>query len=183
MITALSWVPKGVARARPARFELSTEEYTRIKALAAKEESDAVEAAKEEADEDEEEEDEDEGDVEEDVSIDDLPAELRMDEYDNEDDEGISAAAMNAYGDDADDDELEVMEDGSHPLAMMNMEPNLNDEDDEDDDDAEDDEIRPVRAEHCNRAEAAQRWWRSESRVGCAGQWWSGRCSRWAMQE
>ena len=149
MITALSWVPKGVARARPARFELSTEEYTRIKALAAKEESDAVEAAKEEAndDEDEEEGDEKEKDEEEeDVSIDDLPAELRMDEYDNEDDEGISAAAMNAYGDDADDDELEVMEDGSHPLAMMNMEPNLNDEDDEDDDDAEDDEIRPVRS-------------------------------------
>jgi hypothetical protein len=34
MITSLTWVPKGAARSRPVRFELSKEEYARIKNLA-----------------------------------------------------------------------------------------------------------------------------------------------------
>ena len=34
MISALHWIPKGAARAKPARFELSPEELQRIKALA-----------------------------------------------------------------------------------------------------------------------------------------------------
>ena len=40
---------------------------------------------------------------------DELPAELRMDEYDDEDENDISAAAMNAYGEEDEEDELEVI--------------------------------------------------------------------------
>lgn len=38
MITALTWVPKGAARLKPVRFELSQDEYARIKLLAKAEE-------------------------------------------------------------------------------------------------------------------------------------------------
>jgi len=39
MITALTWIPRGAARERPVRFELSEEEYSRIRHLAALEEA------------------------------------------------------------------------------------------------------------------------------------------------
>lgn len=34
MITSLTWIPKGAARTRPVRFELSAAELTRVRALA-----------------------------------------------------------------------------------------------------------------------------------------------------
>jgi hypothetical protein len=34
MISCLSWVPKGAAREKPVRFELSADEYSRIQLLA-----------------------------------------------------------------------------------------------------------------------------------------------------
>lgn len=107
MITALTWVPKGAARAKPVRFELSQEEYARVKSLAKVEEQIEKEAA-----------DNDVGDGDEpehtasgstfagDVEMDEddkteLPPELRMDEYDddsehedNEDDDNNFAVSF-----------------------------------------------------------------------------------------
>ena len=37
MITSLAWIPRGAPRSRPIRFELSAEEYDRVRDLAAKE--------------------------------------------------------------------------------------------------------------------------------------------------
>lgn len=34
MISSLAWVPKGAPRQHPVRFELSPEEYARVKSLA-----------------------------------------------------------------------------------------------------------------------------------------------------
>lgn len=92
MITALTWVPRGAARLKPVRFELSQEEYSRIKSLAKVEEQIEKEAN---------ENDVGEGDdpdfvpsgatFRDDVQISEendeeveLPAELRMDEYDDD---------------------------------------------------------------------------------------------------
>lgn len=94
MITALTWVPKGAARVKPVRFELSQEEYARIKSLAKVEEQ----MEKEENDNDVGDGDEPEheasgatfvADAEMNVDDDDkteLPPELRMDEYDDDSD-------------------------------------------------------------------------------------------------
>jgi periodic tryptophan protein 1 len=92
MITALTWVPKGAARAKPVRFELSQEEYARVKSLAKAEE----EIEKEADDHDVGDGDDPEhtasgstfaGDVVMNEDEDDkteLPPELRMDEYDDD---------------------------------------------------------------------------------------------------
>ena len=50
MISSLSWIPRGVARSRPVRFELSAEEYDRIQGLALEEsrEQQLVDGAEEE---------------------------------------------------------------------------------------------------------------------------------------
>lgn len=122
MITSLSWIPRGAARSRPVRYELSQEEYIRVKQLASQEEnelndeeeytSNAV-IAEEMNDED--------------VDTSDLPAELRMDEYDNDDYD------MNEGSDD--DQGFEVMPEGNAAIAL---------DTDSEDEDAEDDEIRPT---------------------------------------
>lgn len=91
MITALTWVPKGAARVKPVRFELSPEEYARIKLLAkAEEETEKEVEGSIEIDGDDAEGsgelnlnagemmNEDEEDMTE------LPPELRMDEYDDD---------------------------------------------------------------------------------------------------
>ena len=85
MITALTWVPRGAARERPVRFELSEEEYGRIKHLAALEEAgeaDAMEARKGVLDSDSDS-DSNRSNAEE-RNIGDLPAEYNMDAYDDE---------------------------------------------------------------------------------------------------
>ena len=92
MITALTWVPRGAARLKPVRFELSQEEYSRIKSLAKIEEQIEKEANENDVGEgddpdfvpsgstflDEAKINEDNDDEVE------LPAELRMDEYDDD---------------------------------------------------------------------------------------------------
>eukprot|EP01034_Spumella_vulgaris_P024537 gene24537-30895_t len=136
MITALAWVPKGAARSRPVRFELSSDEYARIKALADQEEIKEKENEKEHVQKGktftaEESEEVDEG-VEKD-NFDDLPAELRMDEYD--DDDSLDGGEL----DDLEDEEIAVMEEGELAFAM-----DKEDFDEEEEEDNEDDEIRPT---------------------------------------
>ena len=148
MITSLTWVPKGVARARPVRFELSPEEYQRIKSMA-----NAEQVKEREGEEDHEAlgltfkggaavvaMDEDE----EAVDVSDLPAELRMDAYDDDDDDDDDNAGKRIEladveeeleDDDEDIDKFAVLEQGDLALAMLA---------DDDDDDADDDEIRPT---------------------------------------
>jgi periodic tryptophan protein 1 len=138
MITSVAWIPRGVARARPVRFELSPEEYQRIKTLA-KEEQEAAKA--DESDEiennyiaEEHLNDEDEIPREgEAVDLNDLPKELRMDEYDDDEE-------SEGGGDDDDDEDglggqYEMMPEGDGAYAFG---------EDSDDDDAEDDEVRPT---------------------------------------
>ena len=86
MITSLAWIPRGAARQRPIRFELNAEEYERVKSLA-KEELKAKKDAGEADDEGVEDDDhEQEGnDIEVDTS--DLPPELNMDNYDDDESE------------------------------------------------------------------------------------------------
>ena len=106
MITALTWVPKGAARVKPVRFELSQEEYARIKLLAkAEEDIEKDNKDTEVVDEDEVEQtealitgDEMNEEEEEDTTV--LPPELRMDEYDddsehedNDDDENFAVSS------------------------------------------------------------------------------------------
>jgi periodic tryptophan protein 1 len=92
MITALTWVPKGAARVKPVRFELSQEEYARIKMLAKAEEDIEKEAEKADVGEGDEPEHSASGlsfsgDVkmnEDEEDMTELPPELRMDEYDDD---------------------------------------------------------------------------------------------------
>ena len=125
MITSLTWIPRGAARARPVRFELSPEELERIKFLATKEKkeqeleenehcaSGATFAAG--------------ADDDFDVDTSDLPAALRMDEYDNDD--------VLVYGEEEETEAFDIMEHGDLALAI--------DADSDDDEDADDDEILP----------------------------------------
>lgn len=109
MITSVTWVPKGASRSRPVRFELSKEEYQRIKNLARYlsnslmnlffsyriEAGDSIEGnSNRSADED----------LEFNGESDDLPSNLRMDTYDDED----SVPDFQAIEDFDDEDELEV---------------------------------------------------------------------------
>ena len=65
MITCVTWIPKGAARERPVRYELSREEFSKVKAISSGEASPGKGGGG--------------GDHME------LPPEFRMDEYDNED--------------------------------------------------------------------------------------------------
>jgi periodic tryptophan protein 1 len=129
MITALTWVPKGAARVKPVRFELSQEEYARIKALAKVEEEAEKDAeAKDVGDGDEAEHSAAgttfNGAMVEDEDQTELPPELRMDEYDDDSDH---------ESDVNEEENFAMMEQGEIALAV---------DPDEDDEDAEDDEIR-----------------------------------------
>ena len=91
MITALTWVPRGAARLKPVRFELSQEEYSRIKSLAKVEEQIEKEANENDIGEGDDPDFVPSGSTFRDDAIvteesDDveLPAELRMDEYDDD---------------------------------------------------------------------------------------------------
>ena len=105
MITSLAWIPKGAARARPVRFELSSSELKRVKQLAKVEEKTLVKDNISIENEREEIVDNIEDDEE-------LPPELRMNEYDNEDDSD-DEMDDNKFDDDNDfDDGLAIMEQG-----------------------------------------------------------------------
>jgi periodic tryptophan protein 1 len=123
MITSMQWIPCGAARARPVRFELTQEDYDRVKSLAAKEKADAKAEDEEEYQGNgivEEQEDE-----HEDVDISDLPPELKMEDYDEDE-------VDDDYDNDS-EDAFDVMTDGNAAYAL---------EADSEDEDAEDDEIR-----------------------------------------
>lgn len=92
MITALTWVPRGAARLKPVRFELSQEEYSRIKSLAKVEEQIEKEANENDVGEGDDPDfvpsgatfrDDVQISKEKDEEVE-LPAELRMDEYDDD---------------------------------------------------------------------------------------------------
>ena len=162
MITCVAWVPKGAARERPVRYELSRDEYKKVKELEAKVSGEGkgkvpggVKRSGGGKDEEE------------------LPPELRMDDYDNDeeyddgamDEEDDEEDEEEVDGDDEDEDEndegveddngeqlegakelldvkakrngdtYEMLETGGIALAM---------DADSEDEDAEDDEIRPT---------------------------------------
>jgi periodic tryptophan protein 1 len=135
MITSVAWIPRGVARARPVRFEISPEEYQRIKTLAEEEQEAAVEAEAGEIENnyiaEEHLNDEDEEQDQGNVDLNELPKELRMDEYDDDEE-------SDADGDDDDDGgvgQYEMMPEGDGAYAFG---------EDSDEEDAEDDEVRPT---------------------------------------
>jgi periodic tryptophan protein 1 len=133
MITSISWIPRGAARQRPIRYELTPEEYQRVRSLAKKETDD------QDADTDartrmnqvdvavEEEDDEEEGS---DVDITDLPDALNMGDYDDE-----GGGGLVKYDDDDDDDLFDFKQQGDNVIL---------DEGDSDEEDAEDNEVRPT---------------------------------------
>lgn len=161
MITALTWVPRGAARERPVRFELSEEEYSRIKRLAALEESgerDQKEVDRRIYEDSEDSEAEEEEDEEDDAIMAALPAEYNMDSYDDEDieaykpkkgqftggafgnekknkEKGLNSLNAGLRNDDIEDDERVVVQE-SHGVALAM-------DADSEDEDAEDDQIRP----------------------------------------
>jgi periodic tryptophan protein 1 len=129
MITALAWIPKGAAREKPVRFELSNEEYSRIRKLATVEEDTTIQPSEAngfEGGEDNE---------DKEVDISELPAELRMDDYDNEDDEVMER--KNELDDEDETDEFSMIEQGDIALAQ---------DEESDEEDAEDDEIKTTDA-------------------------------------
>ena len=141
MISSLAWIPRGAARSRPVRYELSAEEYGRIKALAALEQgggAGAAGSAEEEEEDDDQEEEQRAGEDEEP-----LPAEYEMDKYDDEDeegeeedeDQGENAGAIGELGPGMQgEEEFAMLEMGGRAFAI--------EADDSGDEDAEDDEIR-----------------------------------------
>lgn len=115
MITSLTWIPKGAARTRPVRFELSAAELSRVRALAKYEilpsttliddahiltfylnnfrnEEEGLEGGKQEGEGEGSEDEDGAMDAENDDEVDDseLPAELRMNEYDDDEDEDMN---------------------------------------------------------------------------------------------
>ena len=121
MITSLAWIPKGAARARPVRFELSSSELKRVKQLAKVEEKTLVK------DNIDIESDIDNNKVEEEDSIDeniedeeDLPPELRMNEYDDDEDSDDEMDDNKFVNDDFDDG-LAIMEQGNLLLIFINI--------------------------------------------------------------
>lgn len=124
MITSLSWIPRGAARQRPIRYELTPEEYQRVRSLAKQETEDQNgAAARHRSDVAIEEDDSD-------VDISDLPDALHMEDYDDEDDGGL-------VQDNDDDDLFDFQQQGNNVIL---------DEGDSDEEDAEDNEVRPTDA-------------------------------------
>ena len=123
MITSICWIPRGAARQRPVRYELTAEEYQRVKELAKKEEArehDAAAMHKSDVAIEEE---------GSDVDVSDLPEELHMEDYDNDDGD---------MHDKYDDDDLYDFQEQGQNIVLN--------EEYSDDEDAEDDEVRPTDA-------------------------------------
>eukprot|EP01038_Epipyxis_sp_PR26KG_P005755 gene5755-7945_t len=143
MIPVVAWVPKGFARQRPIRYELKPEELDRLKKLASAEaennnstEEDLLEDSQKldkNADEQDQLLNDDRSDSENEVDLTDLPPELKMDDYDKEDD---------SYGDDdrmVEDEQhtVQIMEEGDIGYAVDN-------DSDDDEEDIEDNMIKPT---------------------------------------
>lgn len=147
MISALSWIPRGANRAKPIRFELSAEDVGRIEELAKIEEEDEngdMESSDDEGHESQEEIETLPADAPHSRNLDDygLPAELNMDNYDDEEDERDIFEVDNEEDDEDESNgaagdvpnEMEVLDQGDS--ALMFNPPEEFDE--------EDDEIRPT---------------------------------------
>lgn len=130
MITSVAWIPRGVARARPVRFEISPEEYQRIKVLAQEEQEQNNEVEQTYIAEEHLHQDEIDDNGEQEVDISDLPPELQMDKYDDEEEEND----LDELDDDG-DDAYGMIQEGDGAFAF---------DEDSDDEDAEDDEVRPT---------------------------------------
>ena len=155
MITALAWVPRGAARERPVRFELSEEEYGRIQDLAALEQQglDEVDEARRRvlnSDSDSGSGDDAASNAEEQEEGAPLPDVYKMDDYDDEagpltggSDKRRGLATGGAFGkepkggalEDSDDDVALMEGHGGVALAM---------DADSEDEDADDDQIGPT---------------------------------------
>lgn len=164
MITCMGWVPRGAARQRPIRFEMSVDEMEKLRRLAKAEEEGKDGLDDEEGDEDDEGEVEDEDDdndneemggsgkkkkgskkEEPSSALAELPPELRMDEYDDDEVDATSFFS-NAVGgrsmidkkghfendedDDEDDEDMEAENEDAE-----------DDEEDEDDEEMEGDAV------------------------------------------
>lgn len=125
MISSLAWIPRGAARSRPVKYELSHEEVERIKELAAREEG-LVGGHASAATEDSDSEEENEG-----TEAVELPAEYDMQHYDSDPEENLSPEGEERTG------SFTIFEQGNRAFAV---------EADSDDEDAEDDEIRQTDA-------------------------------------
>eukprot|EP01035_Chromulina_nebulosa_P018418 gene18418-24122_t len=112
MIPTLHWIPKGAALSRPIKFEASPEEYARVLKLA-KEEQERLAESNESVDKNE---------------FNDLPDELDMNNYDNDDIDRDIVIDENDI-----EDQYEVMEYGDKAFGI---------EADSEDEDAEDDQIK-----------------------------------------
>ena len=167
MITALTWIPRGAARERPVRFELSEEEYSRIKHLAALEEAGERDQKEEDRGIFDDSEDDDVDEVtEEDGAASALPAEYKMDEYDNEELDVYKPKKGSSKGNKtsrASSKRAESVENVDEDEESLDAPMALHDENDEDeialmeshgvalamdadseDEDADDDQIRPT---------------------------------------
>lgn len=133
MITSVAWIPRGVARSRPVRFEISPEEYQRIKVLAQEEQEQSSRSLENEVEqtyiaEDHLYDNEIEDNYDQEVDVSDLPPELKMDKYDDEEEE-------NDFEEPNDEDAYGMIQEGDGAFAF---------DEDSDDEDAEDDEVRPT---------------------------------------
>jgi periodic tryptophan protein 1 len=139
MIPALCWIPRGAARERPVKFEISAEEMARVRGLA----SDEAEIEKEM----------EEGAATAEFA--DLPPGLNMDKYDDSsDDEMGGVRAGTGELEDGEDDLDEVVNEDDEDFDELEMMPTagggaLAIEADSEDEDADDDEIRRTDALLC----------------------------------
>ena len=141
MISSLTWIPRGAARSHPVKFELSPEELENIKNLAEKERiieynnennkniaeieysnsSSKFNNNNEDSDGDEDETDEnndqiiDDGNDDTNVNNIELPTELYMENYDEEDDGPIDNDILNVN--EFDTDAFDLMEHGNSAFA------------------------------------------------------------------
>ncbi|KAJ0393791.1 hypothetical protein P43SY_008228 [Pythium insidiosum] len=154
MISAIAWVPKGASKRMPEKLKLTDDEVAMMHELAQEEEEDEKQKMSAVMADDESDEDVEQNSAS--ASADSgLPAEFRMDEYDDEDDEAgikgfLGGAADEMAEDDDDEDDDDDDEDGSDENngdVDINMDANaMMDEadDDEEEYDKEDEEILPT---------------------------------------
>ena len=135
MISSVTWIPRGAARSRPVKYELSAAEFARVQELARLEgeSEEAQEAAESGSDDDSK------GEEAEDAEGESLPAEYGMDHYDSDPESGLGGANpdIDIETSAGNGDGLAVIDQGGTAFAV---------EAESDDEDAEDNEIHPTDA-------------------------------------
>eukprot|EP00607_Mallomonas_marina_P007751 CAMPEP_0182417104 /NCGR_PEP_ID=MMETSP1167-20130531/1486_1 /TAXON_ID=2988 /ORGANISM="Mallomonas Sp, Strain CCMP3275" /LENGTH=588 /DNA_ID=CAMNT_0024590411 /DNA_START=169 /DNA_END=1935 /DNA_ORIENTATION=- len=130
MISAIAWIPRGASKARPARYEVGPEEYSRIKELA---QGEMAMMSSQPSAEDEENITNDEVADEEGMNVPELPLDLKMDGYDEEY-ETLPLGNAPTAEEDGEGEMFELLKYGERALAL---------DAESDDSDVEDDEIKP----------------------------------------